>query len=1012
MVRVASPTFVGRAAELAALDDALDAAMLGQTTTVLIGAEPGIGKTRLLQTWNERAVRRGARVAAGSCLDVGETGPAYIAVVEALRDLLGGLDPTAQERLVGPDRTILSRIVPELGSELELEAILQEGASLGQTRVFDRLADVFLRATEAGPVIVELEDIHWADRSSQAFLLYLVEVSRGANLLLIATYRPEAAQSDGAFATTLAQLLRRARVMTMALAPFNEDELREQLTGILGAPPSTSLVAAIHARSEGNPLFAEELAAARDPRVHLPASIAAATALKVAELSDDAQAVLRLASVIGRAAGYDVLREASGLDDETLARALREAVRARLLEPDHAGETYRFRHALLQDAIYQETLPGERRRLHGVVARALSADSDHPPEDASLAPRLARHWYEAGDFERAFLASLAAAAVAERQAAFAEAATHFERALDLWGRAGEAPGAISRAEILERAAWAAFLAADFDESTVLARAALDELGPNPDRSRQIRVLDILSWAEGRAGIDSSAAAATLAGLDSEGLEPTDRIKLESLQVLVLDNRGRLREALAAARALVADARAIGSFRMRAQAAMALASLLRWTDPAAALDLLDPLRVEATALGDDLYRTDLDLASGRIMLDGGLYDRLFATVPDALEVAGRTGLGRWARPELRYDLAHGFLLVGRLAHSLDQVELARVDVPTGRISNLLEIVGAMAATAMGAYEAAAEHVEASRVTSPTLEAELGRGLLATARAKLALAERRFDNVKRIVEATAPRVLEPGVYMSMTDTVWLMAEVGLAAVAEQAERARAAGDAAAASSLTAASVMMQGWVDEARSQRDAGGAPVIQEHAGSEALIAGHIARIEGRDDPELWATAAKAFPERSIEALTARYRQAEAMLAARMPREDVRAVVVDAHGAAVEIGAKPLSGRFEALARRARLTLGIAHAPAASGEQPDTTDEVRTPGHLALRKRGLSDREIEVLTLVAAGFSNAEIGSRLFISPKTASVHVTHILGKLDASTRTEAATIGVRLGLPELPLDG
>ncbi len=188
-------------------------------------------------------------------------------------------------------------------------------------------------------------------------------------------------------------------------------------------------------------------------------------------------------------------------------------------------------------------------------------------------------------------------------------------------------------------------------------------------------------------------------------------------------------------------------------------------------------------------------------------------------------------------------------------------------------------------------------------------------------------------------------------------------------------------------------------------------GYEALIAGHLARIYGRDEPSIWAEAAGHFPDRSVEALNARYRQAEAMLATRVGRDQVRDVMVPAYGAAVQIGARPLAGRFEALARRARIDL---RPPADEGDVA-TADEVskelpaaeRSPGHEALRNRGLSDREIEVLTLVASGLSNQQIAERLFISAKTASVHVSHILGKLNVATRTEAATIGVRLGLPE-----
>ena len=287
------------------------------------------------------------------------------------------------------------RIVPELGPAPDAEAPGSSLSTLGQTRLFERLVDVLRGAATIAPVVVELEDIHWADQSSQAFLLYLVEAARGAHLLLLCTYRPEAADTSGAFRTTLGQLLRRQGVATMPLMPFDAEELRQQLTGILGRPPSTALLNAIRARSEGNPLFTEELAAARDPNVDLPASIGAATAARVGTLSPNARSVLRVASVVGRTATYDVLREVTSLSDDDLADALREAVQVRLIEPIHDREAYRFRHALLQEAIYRETLPGERRRLHAAVANALWDDPDRPPDDADLAPRLARHWLEA-----------------------------------------------------------------------------------------------------------------------------------------------------------------------------------------------------------------------------------------------------------------------------------------------------------------------------------------------------------------------------------------------------------------------------------------------------------------------------------------------------------------------------------------------------------------------------------------------------------------------------------------
>jgi DNA-binding NarL/FixJ family response regulator len=1004
--RIESPTFVGRAAELTALEDALDRAAAGEMTTVLIAGDPGIGKTRLLQAWNARAARRGARIALGSCLDLGEAGPAYTAIVEALRDLLLRLDPGEEERLVGADRSVLGRILPELSPRSDSVEPDYAASGFAQTKLFDRLVDVIHRAGTVSPVVLELEDIHWADRSSQAFLLYLVEVAREANLLVIGTYRPEAADTDQAFRTTLSQLLRRPRVATLPVAPFDEAELREQLTGILGEAPTTSLLAAIRERSEGNPLFVEELATATDPSAHLPASIAAATATKVETLSDEARAVLRVASVVGRSAPYAVLRDASGLGDETLARALREAVRAGLLEPHHVGEAYRFRHALLQDAIYQETLPGERRRLHAAVARALTGDPSHQPDDPDLAPRLARHWFEAGDVDRALLAALAAAASAERQSAYAEAATQFERALELWDRAPNASPRQAKSDVLERAAWAAFLAGGYDRAVTLAQATVDELGPAADRSRLIRVLDLLSWSAGRAGIDSPDSVRAIAAMDPDGLRPEDRVMVLSYRAVLHDELGELREALEVARPLVEEARAAGNFRVLAQAGMVLAGVLQYTDPAGALDVLEPIRREAAEVGDDVYRTDLEVAAGRIMLDAGMHDELLAALPDALELATRTGLGRWARPQLRYAFAHALLLRGELAESLEQVQLARLDTPTGRIRALLEIVGALAATATGAFEEAADHLEASRLPNSTPEAELGRGWLAAARARLALSERRYEDVAAIVGATAPRVLEEGVYTPMTDTMWWMAEPALAALAEQAEHTRAAG--AADGAIAESTAKIEGWLEETRRLLVASALPQLEWRVGYEALIAGHLARIRGHDEPSIWAEAAGHFPDRSVEALAARYRQAEALLATRGSRDAVREIMVGAHAIATETGARPLTGQFDALARRARIELRAATSkPVALAEDPPGNEPALPVGHAALRGRGLSDREIEVLTLVAAGYSNGQIGERLFISTKTASVHVSHIMDKLGVSSRTEAATIGVRLGLPE-----
>jgi DNA-binding NarL/FixJ family response regulator len=290
-------------------------------------------------------------------------------------------------------------------------------------------------------------------------------------------------------------------------------------------------------------------------------------------------------------------------------------------------------------------------------------------------------------------------------------------------------------------------------------------------------------------------------------------------------------------------------------------------------------------------------------------------------------------------------------------------------------------------------------------------LATVRAELAIAEGRLEHVRSIVGATAPRLARASPWSGMGESIWELVEIGLDAEATRAEAARAAGDLQAIDEVRRIASSLCDYVDEVRRRRVEAGITHVVVGRGEDALMQGHLARIDGRDHPSMWAAAAEEFPPRSSRALSARYRQAEAMLAIRAPREDVHSVMTEAHAAAIEIGARPLARRFEALARRARIDLRPPPSPLAEEAIKRAPDEPPRSGTTALRGRGLSDREIEVLTLVAAGFSNRDIGARLFISDKTASVHVSHILAKLDVASRTEAATIGVRLGLPDVERD-
>ncbi len=380
-------------------------------------------------------------------------------------------------------------------------------------------------------------------------------------------------------------------------------------------------------------------------------------------------------------------------------------------------------------------------------------------------------------------------------------------------------------------------------------------------------------------------------------------------------------------------------------------------------------------------------------------------------ANEVGLAEWEGPSASVAESEALCELGQITESTQVIEAALLDPPANR-ANLRQfhLIAAQVSMIRGATSEAATHLEEARDPEATVDEENTRGWLATAKAELAISEGRLDDVRAIVDFAASAISRTSPFSVKGEAIWGLVEIGLDAEAARAEAVRAAGAEQAIGEVKTVARTLLGYVKEVRRRRDEAGVKDGGMGSAYEAVMEGHLARIEDRDDPGLWAVASEMFPPRSPRALAARYRQAEAMLAGGVSRAEIRAVMAEAHTAAVEIGARPIAGRFESLARRARIDLRPA-AASPSSEVGVEADEPQTPGTVALRERGLSDREIEVLTLVSAGFSNHDIGARLYISDKTASVHVSHILRKLDAATRTEAATIGVRLGLPEVEQD-
>ncbi|HYY79659.1 MAG TPA: AAA family ATPase, partial [Actinomycetes bacterium] len=468
-----SPVFIGRAVELRRLDAVLERAEQGRPQVVLLAGDAGVGKTRLLLALADRARRRGMRVLMGASVELGDIGLPYLPVVDALRELAD--DPEEASLLAAAAVTApgLGRLLPGIGPAG------RTGDGLDQLQLLDAVRAVLVGLAERSPVALVLEDLHWADRATRDLVAFLARTLRSGRVTLAVSYRSDELHRRHPLRPLLAELVRLPAVERLELVPFTRAELAEHLEAIAGAPLPAEQVEGIHARSEGNPFYAEQLlaAGAGDAQVELPATLAEVLLARVQRLSEPAQRVLRVAAVAGRRVSHRLLAAVAGQPEADLEQGLHGAVGAGVLTTDAATGSYAFRHALLQEAVYGDLLPGEQVRLHAAYARLLAADPD------GAAAELAHHCLASHDLAGGLAASVRAAEEAEAVLAPAEALRHLHGALGLWERVPEpaAVAGIDRVGLTLRAAAAASAAGEQQRAATLARdaAAIAEATTDP-----------------------------------------------------------------------------------------------------------------------------------------------------------------------------------------------------------------------------------------------------------------------------------------------------------------------------------------------------------------------------------------------------------------------------------------------------------------------------------------------------------------------------------------------------
>ena len=950
---------VGRREQLAVLEEAVRRAETGEPQFVLVSGEAGVGKTHLVGYVADRLQETGARVLRATCVELGTYGLPLVPVTAALRQIVGhvGLD-TLRRTMPGVDA--LLGLLPEHGAGTpELDRLAHIG---------DLFAALLQRFGTDHPAVLVIDDLHRADRSSRELLGFLVHTLRSCRVLVLSAYRTDDLAQDHPLRPFLAELGRVPSVHRVELGRFNRAETAQLVAGVHGRRTSAALIQRIYRRSGGNAFFALELARAGDPAV-LPESLRDLLLERTTELPDRTRRLVQVAATDDRSISHRLLATVAGLDEAELLADLRAAVDARILVPD--GDGYSFRHPLVQEAVLDGLLPVERARLHRAVAEALEADPGLVTPDRWAAD-VAFHWQEAGEAAKALPALLSAADQAGRLAAHAEQAQLLARALRLWPEVpgDQRPAGHSPVELLESAITAAGWAGDHAQAIDLVDHALDALDPARDPQRAAMLLAHRSIALHNLGRDGALTAVdqSLAALPRA---PTaDRARVLDLLAVVLVLRGRWREAgrLAEEAATIAARLGDDELRLNAQATLgwALAEGGAFGDALAVLEAAGEL---AATRGNamQLARIHLNLAKARYGL--GDYSAAARAVRAAIEVAGQAGLQRGLGP------AAGVLLVSVLTAmgAWDDADAAAADAlelgPPDTIAAALHAARAEIARMRGERDLARDQASlAAALAGDATELSPWTLPVLKAQAEVALQDNRVEQARTLLARAVAVLHQPGYLW----TAWEL--LATAAKAEGLARARANA--------------MSRPADEGFATRLRQAAARLPADSPAMSAYARWLTAELG--DESCWARLASDWDAigQRFQAAYARLRAAEAAVADRRP-EAARDLLEAAATSARSLDAQPLLAEIRWLARHANLKL--------SGEA-DATGQGSD-----LERLGLTEREVEVLRLLADGRSNRQIGERLFISTKTVSVHVSNILAKLGVASRGEAAATAHRL---------
>jgi DNA-binding CsgD family transcriptional regulator/tetratricopeptide (TPR) repeat protein len=978
MEAVPTTPLIGRSAELEHLGSLIGVGQSEQPpSAVLVGGDAGVGKTRLITELIGAVTGSGWQVSVGHCLDLGDSPLPYLPFTQILGRLSS--ERPAQADALVQRRPALRRLMPATGNGAEESGPL---TAVARSNLFEAVAAIFNHLGASQRLLWVVEDVHWADRSTREMITYLLSHPTANPATLIVTYRLDDLHRRHPLRPVLGEWGRLSGVERFTVPPLDEAGVRGMVQALQRLPLGEADVATIVSRAEGNPFFVEELVgASRDGSTSLPADLSDLLLVRVDSLDDTSRRVVKAASVAGREVAHRLLATVADVDTADLEAALRAAVDAKVIVAT-SGDRYSFRHALLSEAVYSDLLPGERVRLHAAYGRALADD----PASGTAAD-LARHARGAGDPVTAAKASVLAGDEASALAAPDEALGQYEAAIGILAEIGPAASettGIDPIDVTVRASNAAMAAGQPIRALGLLEDQLSALqgdAPTQARARLLRAL-------------AGTALVVDSGLDVRA------IASEALILVPADPPSALRAEL-----LGILARAHLDFHRQDVIPPATEAL----DLARRLNLPEVAAEAATTLAR-IQQGDEDLEVSAMHLAEAAAEARTAGERDA-ELRAMYGVG-----SVNFEAGRMADALAAYQQTLTRAEELRLPwTPYGIVAR------AMVATI---HYIRGDWPQVQRITSTAGESPPEFPEMLLRAVSLGVLAARGDGAGlETLDALRPWSDQDGLIAVL---------VGAAAIDMYGDRGDIAGAVKAHDQTVAAVIRL--WR-----------VPTFDARVRLSALLIGQMAtdaaRTPGESRKDLFE-AGRVLADAALEAARhsesmQRYMGPEAHAwAQRASAEHLRLrwqsginipspdEMVDAWRAVVD--------RFEQLGHRfetARSQTRLAAALHAGGHEKDAADERAQAQGVALvmgaqpllrelgsspaaafdpssrRGQPLTSRELEVLELVSTGRSNRDIADQLYISAKTASVHVSNILSKLGARSRTEAVAIARRLGV-------